>query len=63
MEINPFSDAVIDSILIDKKPMSFYYFPKTGEYHIREGNKAITEKFLDMINDKGLYVYPPYAFY
>jgi hypothetical protein len=26
--------------------MSFYYFPKTGEYHIRDGNKAITEKFL-----------------
>ena len=58
MEINPFSDAVIDSILIDKKPMSFYYFPKTGEYHIRDGNKAITEKFLEMINDKAYMCIP-----
>lgn len=52
MEINPFSDAVIDSILIDKQPMSFYYFPKTGEYHIRNGNQAITEKLLELINHK-----------
>ena len=58
MEINPFSDAVIDSILIDKKPLSFYYFPKTGEYHIRDGNKAITEKFLEMINDKAYMCIP-----
>jgi hypothetical protein len=58
MEINPFSYAVIDSILIDKKPMSFYYFPKTGEYHIRDGNKAITEKFLEMINDKAYMCIP-----
>jgi hypothetical protein len=58
MEIHPFSDAVIDSILIDKKPMSFYYFPKTGEYHIRDGNKAITEKFLEMINDKAYMCIP-----
>jgi len=58
MEINPFSDAVIDSILVDKKPMSFYYFPKTGEYHIRDGNKAITEKFLEMINDKAYMCIP-----
>jgi hypothetical protein len=58
MEINPFSDAVIDSILIDKKPMSFYYFPKTGEYHIRDGNKAITEKFLELINDKAYMCIP-----
>ncbi len=58
MEINPFSDAVIESILIDKKPMSFYYFPKTGEYHIRDGNKAITEKFLEMINDKAYMCIP-----
>jgi hypothetical protein len=58
MEINPFSDAVIDSILIEKKPMSFYYFPKTGEYHIRDGNKAITEKFLDLINDKAYMCIP-----
>ena len=58
MEINPFSDAVIDSILVDKKPMSFYYFPKTGEYHIRDGNKAITEKFLDLINDKAYMCIP-----
>ena len=58
MEINPFSDAVIDSILIDKKPMSFYYFPKTGEYHLRDGNKAITEKFLEMINDKAYMCIP-----
>ena len=58
MEINPFSDAVIDSILIDKKPMSFYYFPKTGEYHIRDGNQAITEKFLEMINDKAYMCIP-----
>jgi hypothetical protein len=58
MEINPFSDAVIDSILIDKNPMSFYYFPKTGEYHIRDGNKAITEKFLEMINDKAYMCIP-----
>lgn len=58
MEINPFSDAVIDSILIDKKPMSFYYFPKIGEYHIRDGNKAITEKFLEMINDKAYICIP-----
>lgn len=58
MEINPFSDAVIDSILIDKKPMSFYYFPKTGEYHIRDGNKAITEKFLEMINEKAYMCIP-----
>ena len=58
MEINPFSDAVIDSILIDKKPLSFYYFPKTGEYHMRDGNKAITEKFLEMINDKAYMCIP-----
>ena len=58
MEINPFTDAVIDSILVDKKPMSFYYFPKTGEYHIRDGNKAITEKFLEMINDKAYMCIP-----
>ena len=58
MEINPFSDVVIDSILIDKRPMSFYYFPKTGEYHIRDGNKAITEKFLDLINDKAYMCIP-----
>ena len=58
MEINPFSDAVVDSILVDKKPMSFYYFPKTGEYHIRDGNKAITEKFLEMINDKAYMCIP-----
>ena len=58
MEINPFSDAVIDSILIDKRPMSFYYFPKTGEYHMRDGNKAITEKFLEMINDKAYMCIP-----
>ena len=58
MEINPFCDAVIDSILVDKKPMSFYYFPKTGEYHIRDGNKAITEKFLEMINDKAYMCIP-----
>ena len=58
MEINPFSDAVIDSILVDKKPMSFYYFPKTGEYHIRDGNKAITEKFLELINDKAYMCIP-----
>jgi hypothetical protein len=58
MEINPFSDAVIDSILVDKKPMSFYYFPKTGEYHIRDGNKANTEKFLEMINDKAYMCIP-----
>jgi hypothetical protein len=58
MEINPFSDAIIDSILVDKKPMSFYYFPKTGEYHIRDGNKAITEKFLDLINDKAYMCIP-----
>ena len=58
MEINPFSDAVIDSILVDKKPMSFCYFPKTGEYHIRDGNKAITEKFLEMINDKAYMCIP-----
>lgn len=58
MEITPFSDAVIDSILIDKKPMSFYYFPKTGEYHIRDGNKAIAEKFLEMINDKAYMCIP-----
>ena len=58
MEINPFSDAVIECILVDKKPMSFYYFPKTGEYHIRDGNKAITEKFLDLINDKAYMCIP-----
>jgi len=58
MEINPFSDAVIDSILMDKMPMSFYYFPKTGEYHIRDGNKAITEKFLELINDKAYMCIP-----
>lgn len=58
MEINPFSDAIVDSILLDKKPMSFYYFPKTGEYHIRDGNKAITEKFLEMINDKAYMCIP-----
>ncbi len=58
MEINPFSDVVIDSILIDKRPMSFYYFPKTGEYHLRDGNKAITEKFLEMINDKAYMCIP-----
>ena len=62
MEINPFSDAVIDSILIDKKPMSFYYFPKTGEYHLRDGNKAITEKFLEMINDKAYMCIPLMSF-
>jgi hypothetical protein len=62
MEINPFSDAVIDSILIDKNPMSFYYFPKTGEYHIRDGNKAITEKFLEMINDKAYMCIPLMSF-
>ena len=58
MEINPFSDAIVDSILLDKKPMSFYYFPKTGEYHIRDGNKAITEKFLEMINYKAYMCIP-----
>lgn len=58
MEINPFTDAVIECILVDKKPMSFYYFPKTGEYHIRDGNKAITEKFLDLINDKAYMCIP-----
>ena len=62
MEINPFTDAVIECILVDKKPMSFYYFPKTGEYHIRDGNKAITEKFLDLINDKAYMCIPPVSY-
>ena len=38
--------------------MSFYYFPKSGEYYIRDGNKAITEKFLEMINDKAYMCIP-----
>lgn len=58
MEINPFTDAVIDSILVDKRPMSFYYFPKTGEYHIRDGNGAITEELLGLISDRAYMCIP-----
>jgi len=57
-EINPFVDAVVDSILIDKNPLSFYYFPKSGLCHVRDGNKAITEKLLEMINNEAYLCIP-----
>lgn len=57
-EINPFVDAVVDSILIDKNPLSFYYFPKSGQCHVRDGNKAITEELLALINSEAYLCVP-----
>ena len=46
MEINPFSDAVIDSILIEKKPMSFYYFLKQVSIILEMAIKPLQRSFL-----------------
>ena len=61
-EINPFVDAVIDSILIDKKPLSFYYFPKSGECYVRDGNSLISEKLIGMIKDEAYLCIPLMGF-
>jgi len=61
-EINPFVDAVIDSILIYKKPLSFYYFPKSGECYVRDGNSLISEKLIGMIKDEAYLCIPLMGF-
>lgn len=57
-EINPFVDAIVDSILIDKNPLSFYYFPKSGECYVRDGNALISEKLIGLIKDEAYLCIP-----
>lgn len=61
-EINPFVDAVVDSILIDKNPLSFYYFPKSGECYVRDGNALISEKLIGMVKDEAYLCIPLMGF-
>jgi hypothetical protein len=50
-EINPFTDSVIESILIDKSPLSLFYFPSTGEHHFSTGDKVLPLKLLNLTNE------------
>lgn len=61
-EINPFVDAIVDSILIDKNPLSFYYFPKSGECYVRDGNALISEKLIGLIKDEAYLCIPLMGF-
>lgn len=61
-EINPFVDAIVDSILINKNPLSFYYFPKSGECYVRDGNALISEKLIGMIKDEAYLCIPLMGF-
>jgi len=45
-EQNPFVDAIVDCILVNYKPISFYYLPKKEEWFINNGIKALTEQNL-----------------
>lgn len=51
-EQNPFIDAVVDSLLVSHKPISFYYLPKQSEWFISDGIKALTEKCLAYITNQ-----------
>ena len=50
-EINPFTDSVIESILIDKSPLSLFYFPSTGKHHFSSGDKGLSLKLLNLTNE------------
>lgn len=49
-EYNPFTDALVDCILINKNPMSMFYFPSTGEHHFSTGDKTLPIKILSLMD-------------
>ena len=49
-EYNPFTDVVVDSILLNKNPMSMFYFPTTGEHHFSSGDKQLPIKLLSLMD-------------
>jgi len=51
-EQNFFVDAIVDSILVNYKPISFYYLPKKEEWFINSGIKALTEESLSYLTDQ-----------
>jgi hypothetical protein len=50
-ETNPFSDSVLESVLIKKNPISLFYFPSTGEHHFSTGDKELPLKLLNLTNE------------
>jgi len=61
-EITPFADAVVDCILQNSKPLSFYYFLKSGECYICNDNQAITDKLIRMTNNDSYLCIPLTSF-
>lgn len=49
-EYNPFTDALVDCILIKKNPMTMFYFPSTGEHHFSTGDKTLPIKVLSLMD-------------
>ena len=50
-EINPFTDSVLESVLIKKNPISLFYFPSTGEHYFSTGDKELPLKLLNLTNE------------
>ena len=49
-EHNPMVDAIIDNIMTNRKPLSFYYFPKSNKFEIKEPLQPLTEHIIALVN-------------
>jgi len=50
-EINPFTDGIIESILIEKNPLKMFYIPSTGDHHFSTGDIQLPLNLLNHLNE------------
>ncbi len=51
-ESNPFTDSIVDSVLIDRNHASLYYFPKSQEHHISVLHVKETTKLIVLMESE-----------
>jgi hypothetical protein len=49
-ELNPFTDCLVDSILIERNFANFYYFPKSGDFYLNVGHAKATIDLLSLMD-------------
>ena len=51
-EINPFTDGIIESILIEKNPLKMFYIPSTGDHHFSTGDIQLPLNLLNHLREQ-----------
>jgi len=51
-EQNKFIDAIIDAVYIERNPLSFFYFPKSGMHFSSTGDTGLTLKLITLMNSE-----------